>query len=112
MLHQQLADFGRTGKGQLAYRGVGGQFATDFGCLQRRDDVEHACRQPCTLGQYRQRQRTQRGVLSGLDHHGAACGQCRPSLAGDHCNRKVPWRDGRHHAYRLLQHDDAFVGTV
>ena len=45
----------------------------------------------------------------GLEHHRAAGGQRRASLAGDHRSREVPGRDGSRHTNRLLLHQNALV---
>ena len=50
------------------------------------------------------------GGAGGLDHHGAAGGQGRADLAGDHRDREVPGRDRGAHAHGLLQHQDPARG--
>src|SRR3990167_5144889 len=96
--HQQFADAGGAGERQLLHVRVAGQLAADGARVGAGDDVQHACGNPGALAQCRQGQRRQRGFRSGLEHHGAAGGQGRADLAGDHGVGKVPRGDGRDHA--------------
>ena len=75
------------------------------------EHIEHARRHARTQGELGCSQRRQRGLLSGLDHHGAACGQRRGYLAGDHGNGEVPGRDGCAHPNGLPRDDVALVGV-
>ncbi len=78
----------------------------------RRHDVEHALGEARALGKLGQRQRRQRRVLGRLDDHRAARGERRRHLARDHGVGKIPRRDRRHDADRLLHDDDARVRLV
>jgi hypothetical protein len=59
-----------------------------------------------------ERERGKRRLRRGLEHDGAAARDRRPCLARDHRQRKVPRRNARHHANRLLDDDDALVGLM
>ena len=75
------------------------------------DEVEDARRQAGAQREFAKRQRGQRRLARRLRHHGAAGGDRRRDLAGDHRRRKIPWRDRRDHADRLLDDDDARIGA-
>ena len=75
------------------------------------DDAEQARRQAGALGQHRQRQRRKRRLRRRLQHHGAAGGQRRAGLAGDHRIGEVPRRDRGDDADRLLEDEDALVAA-
>ena len=108
--NQLAADFGRAGKAELAHDGAAGQLGTDF-TGRAGDDAEHPGRHPGAFGQHGQRQCRQRRLAGGLEHDRAAGRQCRADLAGDHGIGKIPRRDGRADADRLLGNDNAPVGT-
>ena len=74
-------------------------------------EIEDARRQAGALRKFAERQRGQRRLARGLRHHGAADGERRPDLAGDHGGGEIPWRDRRDHADRLLDHDNARIGA-
>ena len=83
----------------------------DAGGVLRRHDVEHAGRNAGLPGKLGDCERRQRRFLRGFDDHGAARGECRRRLAGDHRQREVPERDGGADADRLFQHDETPVAT-
>ena len=100
LLVEDLADFGRAGEADEAHRGMLAQHLAD----RRRiagEDVEHALGHAGLLGQRHQRQRGERRLVGGLQHHGAAGGQRRRHLAGDHRAGKIPRRDRAADADRL-----------
>ena len=109
--HQLATDLGGAGEGQLAHDRVAGQLAADFAGATG-DHAEHTGGDAGTLRQFGQGQGGIRGLRGRLEHHGAAGGQGRAGLAGDHRRREVPRGDGRGHADRLLDHDDALVRLV
>jgi hypothetical protein len=76
----------------------------------RRDEVEHARRQPHLLEHLGQRERRQRRHLAGLEHDGAPGRQRRGDLGHDLVQRVVPRRDGADDADRLL--DDQRVADL
>ena len=89
---QDLADLGRSGEADKAHRGMLAQHLADLRGFAG-EDIEHALRHARLLGQRHQRQRGQRRLVGGLEHDGAAGGQRRRDLAGDHRAGKVPRRD-------------------
>ncbi len=107
LLHQQTADLGRAGEADLAHRLIGRQFAAD-GRGRAGDDVEQAGRQARLFRQNGQGQGRERRLAGGLQHHGAAGGQGRADLAGDHGGGEVPRRDRAHHPDRLAQRHQPF----
>ncbi len=106
--HQELADLGRAGEGQLAHDGIRGEFAADRGSSAG-DDVEHAAGQARALGERGDGERRERRLLGRLDDDGAAGGQRRRDLARDHRDREIPRRDRGADANRLLQREQALV---
>lgn len=106
--HQQRADACRAGEGDLANGLVRHDLVADL-CGHAGDDVDDAGRDARPFGKHAERQRRIGRELGRLDHHGAAGGQRRRDLAGDHRIGKIPRRDDAAHAHRLLQHDDAPV---
>jgi hypothetical protein len=74
-------------------------------------DVEHARRQHVG-GQLGQTQHRVGGEFGGLEHHGVACGQCRPELPGRHVERIVPRGDRGDHAERVAAHHRGVSGHV
>ncbi len=106
--HQLAANFGRAGKGEFAHQRVAGQFVAD---VRRRtgDHVKHPGGDAGPACQFRQRQRGVGRLAGGFEHHGAACRQGWPGLAGDHRRREVPRGDGRRHADRLLNHNQTLI---
>src|SRR3954469_3385732 len=109
LLHQLLAALGRAGEGDLLDVRVRGQLGA---YLARRagDDVDDPLRDAGLGAQHapgkarigRQRRR--------LDHRGAAGGERRPELAGDHRGREVPRGDGGDDPDRVLGDEDAPAG--
>ena len=61
------------------------------------------------MGQLGQRQRRQRRLFGRFQHAGAARGDPRRDLAGDHRDREIPGRDGTKHADRLLEGQETLV---
>ena len=106
LLHQDASDRGRSGEGQLAnHRRIAQRLADgDRVLLVRRDDVEHARREPGALREFGEGERRQRCLLGGLDDDRAAGRERRRHLARDHRVREVPRRDRGGDADRLLQH--------
>jgi hypothetical protein len=104
---QHATDLGRAGEGDLAHRRVRCELAADGACVVAGEHAEHARRHAGALRQFGQRQRRQRRLAGGFDHHRAARRQRRAGLAGDHRGREVPRRDGGTHADGLAQRDDA-----
>ncbi len=72
--------------------------------------MKDAGRHAGLFGQHGQRQRGQRRLLGGLDDHGAAGGQGRAGLSGDHRGREVPGRDRGGDADGLLERHQALAG--
>jgi hypothetical protein len=107
---RMLADLGRAGEGELAHDRVRRHLAADRAGLAG-DDVE-ARRPECRRARASSASASaESGVWLGrLDHHGAAGGQRRAGLAGDHRAGKFHGVIAAHHADRLLDHDDALVG--
>ena len=102
LLDQLLPDPGGAGEAHLAQPRVGHDRGADLLGAGRRDDVEHAVRQP-RLGERRgEGQHRQRRLLGGLDDHRAAGGDGRADLAGAHGEREVPGRHEEAGADRLL----------
>ncbi len=97
---KNLAHFGRAGETDHAHRRMLAQHLADGSGLTGQH-VEHTLREAGLLGQRSQRQRGQRGFGGGLEHHGAARGQRRRNLAGDHGAGEIPGRDGAGHPDRL-----------
>ncbi len=75
------------------------------------DDVEHAGRNAGLQCQFADAQRGERGELGGLEHHGAAAGQCRRDFPHADHERKIPGHDGAHHADRLAHRVGQRVGA-
>src|SRR5450830_400430 len=109
--HQLATDLGRAGEGQFAHDRVAGQLAADVAGAAG-DHAEHAFRDTGTLGQFGQGEGRERGLRSGLEHHGATGGQGRAGFTGDHRGREVPRGDGGGDTNRLLDHDQALVRLV
>ena len=107
--HQEPADGGGTGEAELAHVGVASQLAAD-GDRVAGDDVEHAVGDAGLGRQLGQRQCGKGRFVGGLEHHGAARGQRRGDLAGDHRGREVPGRDRGGHADGLLERQQALAG--
>ncbi|MPM77696.1 hypothetical protein SDC9_124704 [bioreactor metagenome] len=82
MRHQRLAHFG----------------------AKARHHVEYAGRKARFLGQCSQFQQRCAGELRRLEHHRVAPRQRRGQLPGAEGERRVPRRDGRHHAHGLVAH--------
>ncbi|MNZ78193.1 hypothetical protein D3C78_967580 [compost metagenome] len=108
LAHQQAAHRGRAGEAQLTYRRMAGELRTNGRGITGHH-TEHAGRHASALGQFNQGQGAEGCFVGGFDHHGAASGQGRGDLAGDHRRREVPRRDGGTHADALLDHQQAFV---
>ncbi|MNK46889.1 hypothetical protein D3C87_656840 [compost metagenome] len=109
LLHQRAADFGRPREAQLAHDIAFAQRGADI-ARAAGDDVEHARGHAGFFSQHGQRQRGQRRLLGRLDHHGAAGGQRRTDLAGDHGGGEVPGRDRGGDADGLLERQQALPG--
>jgi hypothetical protein len=109
--HQELADRRRAGEADEAHRRMLAPDLADGGRVAG-DDVDDAGRDAGAVGELGQGESRQRRLGSGLHHHGAADGDRRRALAGDHRRREVPRRDGGADADRLLLHEDAVVGAV
>ena len=90
--------------------GIGAHLAADLGRLADHD-VEHAGREAGAMRELGERQRRVRRGLGRLDHDGAAGRQRRRHLARDHRARKIPRRDRRAHADRLLDHDQPAIAA-
>ena len=109
--HQQFADFRRAGEADETHGGVLAQDLADRRGVARYD-VEHARRQPRPQGQRAERQSGERGFRRRLDDGGAADGERRRDLAGDHRRRKIPRRDRGDDADRLAKGDEAGIGAM
>ncbi len=109
--HQCLSDGRRTREAQFAYERVARERAADRLRIAG-DDGDDASRHAGTLGEHAHRERRERREFRGLDDHRAAGCESRRYLARDHRRRKIPRRNSRAHADRLLEHDDALVWTV
>ncbi|MNC07615.1 hypothetical protein D3C75_551680 [compost metagenome] len=109
LAHQQLADAGGAGEGELAHLGVAAQLVAHDRGLMGGDYVDDPGGNARLLGQGCQRQRAQGRLGGGLDDYGATGGECRAGLAGDHGDGEVPGGDGGHHAHRLLDGGQAPV---
>ena len=109
LAHQDAADFGRTGEGHLADTVVIAQRFADGRAVHAGNDIDDAGGNAGTLGQFGQRQRRQRCLLGRFQYTGAARGDPRGDLAGDHRNREVPRGDRAKHADRLLECKEALV---
>ncbi len=109
--HQQLADLGRAGEGQLAHARIARQHAADL-ARGPGDDVEDARRDAGARGELGERERGVGRLRRRLAHDRAAGGERGRDLAGDHRGREVPRRDRRDDADRLAQHEDALVRLV
>ncbi len=109
--HQDAADFGGAGKADVAHGGaLAEHFANGNGVVGvGAEHVEHACGDAGALGQFGGGQRREGGEFCGFDDHGAARGQGRRHLAGDHGEREVPGGDGCADANGLLQDQQALV---
>ncbi len=110
--HEQLAHLGRAREAELAHERVRRHLAADRrGILGvTGDDGEDAGRHACLLGERCDRERRQRGLLGGLQHHRAADRERRSRLSRRHRRREVPGSDARGDADRLAEDDDAPVG--
>ena len=84
-LHQQRADAGRSGEGDLAHGFVGHQLLADL-ARHAGDDVDDTRRDAGPLRQYAKRQCRKGREFRWLDDHGTAGRQRRRHLAGDHRN--------------------------
>ena len=100
--HEQFSDFGRPCEGEHPHGLVAGEDGSDSHGVTV-DDVEQARRQPGTRPELSQSEPGQRCLAGRFQHYGAAGGQGRGHLAGDHKGREVPWRNGRDHADGLAQ---------
>ena len=108
LAHQQAADLGRAGEGELAHQRVARHLAADLAGRagqHRQQALGHAG----ALGQFGERQRRERRLRRRLDDHRATGRQRRAGLAREHRGREVPRRDRRGGADRLLDRQDAPV---
>lgn len=111
LLVENLADGGRAGEADEAHRRMLAQHLAD----RRRvagDDVEYALGDAGLLGEHGQRQRRQRRLVGGLQHHGAAGRQRRRDFSRDHRVREIPRRDRTADADRLLDREQARIRTL
>jgi len=67
-------------------------------------NVEHARRQTGVHQRAGERQARRRGLLGGLEHHGASSSQCTPDLACRNSNREIPRSESCDRTDRLAQH--------
>mmetsp|Transcript_59426 Transcript_59426/g.140466 ORF Transcript_59426/g.140466 Transcript_59426/m.140466 type:complete len:548 (-) Transcript_59426:2329-3972(-) len=113
LLHQDPADLGAAGEGQVFDDLALAEDAADFDGLRGigRQHVQHAGRHAGALGQLGHGQGGQRRGLGGLDDDRAARSERRCDLARDHRKREVPRRDRRTHTHGLLDHKVA-LGRV
>ena len=77
-LHDQLADLGRAGEGDLVDAVVGSDRRA--GVSEAGHDVDHAVREPGLHHQLTESQRRQRRLLGGLEHDGAPAASAGPSF--------------------------------
>ena len=77
-LHDQLADLGRAGEGDLVDRVV--RRERRAGVAEAGHDVDHPCGQPGLLHELAEAQRRQRRLLGGLQHHGQPAASAGPSF--------------------------------
>ncbi|MPL75524.1 hypothetical protein SDC9_21348 [bioreactor metagenome] len=112
LTHQDPADLGRAGEGQLTHRVVLAELLADVRGPGRGDDREDPLRQAGALAQNRERQRRQRGLGGRARDEAAAHRKGRAAFAGDHRIREVPRRDRTDNTDRLLDHLDALVAHV
>nr|GEY87539.1 hypothetical protein [Tanacetum cinerariifolium] len=110
LAHQQAADGGGAGEGDLAYRRVAGEFCTDAGGHPR-EDVEYAGWNADALGQDRQREGRQRREVRRLDDDRATGCQRRPAFAGDHRVGEIPRGDRGADAHGLFEGQQTAVAT-
>src|SRR6185437_4479345 len=110
--HQLLADTGGTGEGELADDRIGGHLGADAAGTGSRDDVENPGWNAGTGGQLGHGQRGVRGLDRRFADERTTRGKCGARLARDHRRREIPRGNGGYHAYRLTQHQNAFVGLV
>ena len=111
LFHQLAANFRRAGKREFAHQRVTGELIADF-AGRSGDHVKHALGDPGAVGELRQRQRGERGLAGGLEHHRAACGQRRTRFTGDHRRGKIPRGDSGGYANRLFNHQQPLVGLM
>ena len=78
--HEQLAHRGGAGEGELADRGIGGQFPADLDGLAA-EDVDHSRRDARARRQLRKGMSRQRRLVGGLADHRAAGGEGRTDLS-------------------------------
>ncbi len=110
LAHQQFADAGGAGEGELAHHGVAAQLVAHRARLMGGDDVDDPGGNARLLRQYRQRQGAEGRFGGGLDDDGTTGGQRRTRLAGDHGDGEVPGGDGGHDPHRLLDGGQAPIG--
>ena len=101
-LHDQLADFRRTGERHLVHVGMRRQRCAG-GFAEAGDDVHHAWRKADLLNQSAKPHRRQWRLLGRLQHDRAARRQRRRQLPGRHHQREIPRNDLADHADRLAQ---------
>ena len=109
LAHQDAADLGRAGEGHLADAVVIAQRLANGRAVHAGNDVDDTGGDAGALGQLGKRQRRQRCLLGRFQHTGAARGDPRGDLAGDHRDRKIPRGDRAKHADRLLEGQEALV---
>ena len=101
-LHDQLADFGRSGERNLVHVGMRGESSARRFAVSG-DNVHHAFGESGFLDQFAQPQRGERGLFCGFQNHGATGGQRRSELPCGHQQREVPGNDLPNDADRLAQ---------
>ncbi|WP_275693167.1 hypothetical protein [Nocardioides sp. TF02-7] len=104
--HHLLADLERAGEADLGDRGSEGQRHRLVATGDH--DVEDAGRHAGLLGRVGDQQRGQGSQGRGQQHHGAACGQCRPDLRDREQERVVVGAQRRHRSDRAVA-DDALA---
>jgi hypothetical protein len=109
-VHDQLADLGRPGEGDLVDHRVGGEGGPGRLAVAG-DDVHHAVGDARLGQQAGEADRGQRRLLGRLQHHRVAGGQRRPELPRGHQQREVPRDDLADHADRLPQRVGVEVGA-
>ncbi len=100
------------GEGDLGDLGMSDERLADDGAVAG-DDIHHARRQAGFLDhELHELEQRGGGEFGGLDDDGAAGGQCGRQLPGGQHQRRVPRRDERAYADRLVQDVGEVVGPV
>ena len=101
ILVDELANFGRSGEGDLIDIGVL-DHAVASGVTVAGDDVEHTSREASFSNEISQTQRGERRLLGRLQHNGATRSKSWRNLEARHQQREVPGNDLRTNANWLL----------